>query len=641
MIPGVRTLSVGVLTALMLAAGAPARAAQPTCLTPVSPGEPPCNPHLADSGWGASHRGSYAQGASPFPAPQPGDEVVWQQIRLGDPPTQVPIVIDFSSPYPDGSRVAWMSVVSNPDIRGIHKVDVASGEVIDSVTEDSGRQGSITGAYNLLDRDNHLFVGRERSLDVFADSQAGDPRSAIAKAKALALPDDALCGADDRLVGITMTYDGHIAFASERGAVGVVPRDLERFDAEHLETLQLNEGRCDAPADELEIVSNSIAADEKGGIYVVTSKRMHRVQWDGRRLTSRWVARYEAGGPAGGVRLGDGSGSTPDVMGTSRDRDRFVVITDGQDLMHLVLLWRDRIPRGWEPIGPGKDPRIACEIPVTFGDPQATTSSSEQSVLTSGYTSVVVNNKLANEAALAALPPAQRQIAAALAGQDPVNAPYGLERIDWDPRTRTCASVWANREVSIPNSIPTLSTHSGLVYGQGQRNGAWGLEGVDLATGASALRVPASPLPDSNSTYAATEVGPDGAIWQGVAGGIDVYRGPARPGPELACFDLDRPALKRVRARRTATGRVRVQGIARDRACGKRRQVAVRVRAGGRTKTVRVGAGGRAASSAAAAGARRGRFALTLRVPASAARVRTVARDRAGLRSARVRARIR
>ena len=583
------------------------------CLTPVAAHEPPCNPHLADSTWGASHRGSYAQGASPFPGPRAGDDVAWQHVRLGNPPSQVPITIAFSAPYPGGERAAWMSVVSSPDIEGVHKVDVATGELIDSVTGGSGRQGSISGAYNLLDRDGHLFVGRARSLDVFGDERPGDPRSPIAELGALQIPDAALCGPEDKLVGITMTYDGHVAFASERGSVGVVPRDLARFDAQNLRHLQLNEGRCDAPDEEIEVVSNSIAADEDGGIYVVTSKRMHRIQWDGERLTSGWVGRYETGDGAGGVRLGEGSGSTPDVMGTGRERDRFVVITDGQELMHLVLFWRGRIPRDWKPIAPGKDRRIACEVPVTFGDPQATTSMSEQSVLTSGYSSYVVNNRLADEAAFAALPPAQRQIAAALAGQDPANAPYGLERIDWDPRSRTCRPVWANRDISIPNGIPTLSTDSGLFYGQGQRAGAWGLEGVDLETGEQRLWVPASPLPDSNSFYAATEVGPDGAIWQGTAGGIDIYRGPVRPEPRRRCFDIERPTLGRLRAR----GRS-VRGRARDTACGERARVRVRIRAGGKRRVVRV---------------RGGRFRA--RVPAGARRVRAVALDGAGLRSQR------
>ena len=573
MVPAMNpTLGLLAATSLAVAAlAAPASAAGPTCLTPAAAHEPPCNPHLADSNWGTTHRGSYASGSSPFPAPQAGDAVAWQHIRLPGSPTQVPISITFSSAYPDGTRVAWMSVVSSPDIKGIHKIDVATGAVLGSLTrQPSSANATITGAYTLLDRDNHLVVGRERSLDVFGDERPGDPRSPVEQLAALALPDSALCGPADKLVGITMTYDGHVAFASERGAVGVVPRSLDRVKPENVRTLQLNEGRCgEADADALEIVSNSISSDEDGGIYVVTSKRMHRIQWDGRRLKRAWSAAYETG-KGGGVRLGDGSGTTPDVMGTGRDRDRFVVIADGRPLMHLVLFWRDEIPAGWKPIGPGKDPRIACEVPVTFGDPAATTSTTEQSVLTSGYASIIVNNTLANEAAFASLPPAQRQIAAALAGQDPVNAPYGMERFDWDPSTRTCKSTWANAEVSIPNGVPTLSTSSGLVYGQGQRGGTWGLEGVDLATGKQVLRVAASAGPDSNSVYAATEVGPDGAIWQGTGGGIDIYRGPKRPAPAMRCYDLEPPVLSALRVR----GR-RVAGAAADTACGERAPVRV------------------------------------------------------------------
>ena len=609
--------------AAVLAAGlcAPAQGASaPVCLTPVAPHEPPCNPHLADSGWGGSHRGSYASGSSPFPGPQPGDQVTRQHVRLPGSLTQVPIVIDFSSPYPDGGRAAWMSVVSGPDIEGVHKVDVATGEVLGSITKTTTRfEVSISGAYNLLDRDDHLFVGRQRALEVFGDARPGERRSPIARLASLPMPASALCGPDDTLVGITMTYDAHIAFATERGVVGVVPRQLDRFDAAHVQVLQLNEGRCGEPSENLEIVSNSISADEDGGIYVVTSKRMHRVQWDGRELRKGWTAAYETGGASAGVRLGEGSGSTPDVLGTGRDRDRFVVITDGRPLMHLVLLWRDAIPAGWRPIAPGKDPRIACEVPVTFGDPQAAASQSEQSVLTSGYASFVVNNALGNEDVLAALPPAQRRVAAALAGQDPLNAPYGMERSDWDPATSTCRSVWANREVSIPNAIPTLSTSSGLVYSQGQRGGLWGLEGLDLATGRNRLYVPASPLPDSNSLYAATEVGPDGAIWQGTGGGIDIYRGPRRNGPALACHDLDDPTLSGVRAVRVAGGRVRISGRAADLACGAAAATRVRVTAGARSRVVR---------------ARRGRFAVRLRAPRrGTVRVRVVAVDAAGRRS--------
>ncbi|MEA2172143.1 MAG: hypothetical protein QOF76_5443, partial [Solirubrobacteraceae bacterium] len=350
-------------------------------------------------------------------------------------------------------------------------------------------------------------------------------------------------------------------------------------------SLQLNRGHCGDADGDIEIVSNSISSDETGGIYVVTSKLLDRVQWDGKNLSLKLAGHYNVGPPASGVRLGDGAGSTPHVMGTSRDKDRFVVITDGGPLMNLDLFWRDRIPKDWKPIADGKDRRLACEVPVTFGDPGATRSISEQSVLTNGYTSVVVNNALKDEAALNALPPAQRQIAAALAGQDPLNAPYGIERIDWSPRTRTCKPVWSNRDVSIPNAIPTLSTQSNMIYSQGQINGAWGLDGIDLATGEQTLRTEASALLSSNSLYAATEVGPDGAIWQGTAGGIDIYRGPTTAAPpKLRCFDLTPPTLTKLRVK-TIKHRINVRARTGDRACGKKAPVRLRTTVDGRRRT--------------------------------------------------------
>ncbi len=79
-------------------------------------------------------------------------------------------------------------------------------------------------------------------------------------------------------------------------------------------------------------------------------------------------------------------------MGTSRSEDRFVVITDGQKQVHLDLMWRDKIPADWEPVRPGANRRIACEVPVDFGQPPGTPSLNEQSVLIRGTSAVLVNN---------------------------------------------------------------------------------------------------------------------------------------------------------------------------------------------------------------------------------------------------------
>jgi hypothetical protein len=470
-----------------------------------------------------------------------------------------PIQLQFSAPYEDGGIAVWASLLNTADSRAVVKLDHGTGEIIDAYLpaerEDDPPEpaaGGITGAYSILDRDGRLIVGRQRSFEVYEDSVPGDRFSPIALVTRFELPDAAFCRDDDVLVGASMTYDGEVAFATEQGVVGVLPRRPEAMDPASVVTISLNGDDCTrtaVPTEDLETVSNSIAVDEDGGIYVVTSRRMHRVQ---RRpgaddLSVAWTAPYESGGTGSAIRLGAGSGSTPSLMGTAEDDDRFVVITDSQDPMHVVLFWRDEIPDGWEPVRSDADERIACEFPVTFGDPDAQATLSEQSVLVRGLATVHVNNRITDESVTAGLPPVLASARAALEGGDPAQAPAGIERIDWDPETRECTSVWANPDISIPNGIPTMSATTDLFYGVGLREGRWGIEAIDFETGEPATWFPAAnepctetalggvepaqraaldqiverlPLSCENSLYAATEVGPDGTIYTGTLFGV-------------------------------------------------------------------------------------------------------------------------
>ncbi len=70
---------------------------------------------------------------------------------------------------------------------------------------------------------------------------------------------------------------------------------------------------------------------------------------------------------------------------------------------------------------------------MTFGDPNAETSLSEQSVLVRGQATVHISNKLTDDSITAGLSPALASARAALEGGDPAQAPSGIERIDWDP----------------------------------------------------------------------------------------------------------------------------------------------------------------------------------------------------------------
>jgi hypothetical protein len=55
------------------------------------------------------------------------------------------------------------------------------------------------------------------------------------------------------------------------------------------------------PADSLEQVSNSIAADEDGGIYVVTSEALYRLEETRRGLRKVWRSTYGGAGENAGL----------------------------------------------------------------------------------------------------------------------------------------------------------------------------------------------------------------------------------------------------------------------------------------------------------------------------------------------------
>ena len=493
--------------------------------TPPAGEEPPANPYLADSPWPESHRNSYCQASSPLPGPRDAASIKLSHEFI---PLDIPITNAISAPYPDGKRVIWSSTTGL--LGEVFKLDPETFTVIDRYIP-AEKEGvplnlspSISGAYSILDCDGVLFASSCSGcgIDAFTDEVAGDRSSPVALKGRYIIPDSGLLRpGEERLVGMTMTYDGMIAFVTDLGTLGVIDRSLSPESARFL---SLNAGAGPStPAEELEQVSNSVSACEGGGIYVVTDEFMYRVQWTGSELTldpasGAWKAAYETGSGQQGGRLGEGSGSTPTLMGTG-DGDRFVVITDGQDVMHLVLMWRDELPPGWEPIAPGKDPRIAAEVPVTFGDPDAEVSYSEQSVLVRGYGAVVVNNRL-NLDVLRTLPPNLQPFSMLLSNL-PGIAPYGIEKFVWDAEKKEMELAWSNRDISLPNAIPCMSAQTGLVYCIGQRCGAWTLEALDWETGVSRFFYVIGYGIFHNSFYAATEIGAGGEIYYGTFCGIN------------------------------------------------------------------------------------------------------------------------
>ncbi len=458
--------------------------------------EPPKNNFLADSPWPITHCNPYAQASSPFEGPSSGEGEIYKKYQSGTPGM---ITIAISGMYPSGNRILWGGNASHV----VKAIDTGSGfNIIAFKEKEDVSVGSIfsvdastSGAYTLIDKDNIFYTPRGIKLYAYGDAIANDEFSPIQLLRTFVIP-AFLVAADERIVGMTMTYDGYIAFATNNGLIGLVSRNFSEFFHYRFTG---------------EEISNSIACDEENGIYVVTSKKMYRVQWTGTELSidedkGGWTADYETGSGSSGIRLGAGSGSTPTLMGIQH-QDKFVVITDGQDLMHLVLFWRNKIPDDWTQIPGSKDRRIAAQVPVTFGNPSSTRSLSEQSVCVRGYGALVVNNELKNAGS--------NKTANILLSGLPGNAPYGAEKFIWNPATRQLKSAWVNTSVSLPSGIPCMSAATNLAYCMGQKNGIWNFTALDWNTGNTAFEIPFGNQLQYNSAYAATEVGLNKGLYSG------------------------------------------------------------------------------------------------------------------------------
>ena len=483
--------------------------------------EPPVNPWLADSPWPMTHRNPYQQASSPLPGPDssllPGKFTYRFTGQL------VNITMAVSSEYPDGGRVYWGSnagyvykVMAGSDLEMIHKVSKPP----------LGRSfkpgNAVSGAYSLVDRDNRYYTVFGNTVLVYGDKYPSDIRSPMYLMGTLTIPDEALTGGagNDPIVGLNMTWDGHVVIATKRGTVGIISREMELLSYRRLSQIEGGEE-----------ISNSIAVDEKGGIYVVSRQKMHKLVWNGSNLSAdlisgAWTADYDTGeNQSGNGRLGSGSGSTPTLMGTG-DQDKFVVITDGNKMTKLTLFWRDEIPEGWQPVAPGKDIRIAGEMTVDYGDPDRTSSASEQSVLVRGYDAVVVSNDYRNVGAISGTGIGDENVNAITSGiiagisNWPLVRPWGVQKFRWNPELKKVEKVWSNLNISCPNGVPTMSSASNLFYCWGSRRGGWTLEALNWDTGKQDFYRFIGFNPMYNSFYAALQIGENSSVASGALSGV-------------------------------------------------------------------------------------------------------------------------
>ncbi len=264
-------------------------------------------------------------------------------------------------------------------------------------------------------------------------------------------------------------------------------------------------------------ITNSLAVDDKDGIYVASDKRMYKLIWNGKTLSKdeshgAWSAPYDTGRQPPNVKIGTGTGSTPTLMGFGADPDKLVVITDGADRMKLVAFWRDEIPADAQ-VMPGQSPRVAGKIQVTAGlSPAPEFLQSEQSVVVSGYGAFVVNN-IGQEGA-------EDRLVDVLALGPVTPPPHGVERFEWNSKDNVFRSVWARPDVSSTSMVPSMSQASNVVFTNGyDSKDGWLLTGLDWDSGKTVHTTIMGKDNRGNGAYATIQFMPDGdLLFNGVAG---------------------------------------------------------------------------------------------------------------------------
>jgi hypothetical protein len=284
----------------------------------------------------------------------------------------------------------------------------------------------------------------------------------------------------DSIISALPDWQGLIWFASTGGVVGTIDQASGT-----IRSLELGE-----------VIGNSFAVDEAGGVFMVTEAALYRLEAapDGTPVIS-WREPYENVGDKRPSELSAGSGTTPTLMGSD-----WVAITDHADPIN-VLVYR----RGEDVVGE----RLICRQPVF----EQGSSATEQSLIGAGNSIIVENNF------------GYSGLDAVMGG---MSTSPGLERVDVDADGVGCATVWHSDERA-PSVVPKLSLANGLVYTytkpvRADGRDAWYFTALDFDTGETVYQRLAGTSFGHNNNYAPVTIGPDGTAYVGVLGGLVALR---------------------------------------------------------------------------------------------------------------------
>ena len=332
------------------------------------------------------------------------------------------------------------------------------------------------GGYFYLDQRDRAVVPTSTN-HLFVVAQTAGPGFRLARDYDVS----GVMGGNDKIVSVLPDWSGRLVFVTKNGVVGAVAK---RSGTVHVVRLH-------------EVIANSIATDEDGGVYVVTARALYRIDVArGVRPVVTWRERYANSGQTKPGQVSDGSGTTPTVMGR-----RWVAITDNADPMQVVVYRRAAHVQG---------NREVCSIPVFHKGSSAT----ENSLAGAGRRIIVTNNF--------------GYTGPTATTNGGVTTP-GIQRVDVDRDGRGCHHVWRNDRHRSPSAVPKLALGNGLFYAVTKDpvpqdpigvEDAWYLSAFDARTGRLVYRVRYGTGLGFNPNYAPVTLARDGTAYVGVLDGL-------------------------------------------------------------------------------------------------------------------------
>ena len=433
---------------------------------PVSAQRPPQNPFMAPDPGGNIHADAYMTDSYPGPGP------------LGRKPTSTSTLQAAecaSLTFDRQGRLETVCVSTNTVTLKLFDPDTLAELASYSLPPRRPGGGTFNdfsgGGYFYLDNHdraviptttNHIYIVRQTAAPGFVLQRDYDLTPAI--------------GTDDKIESVLPDWSGRLVFVSDAGVVGAIDQSS---GAVH--TIDLGEK-----------ITNSLATDETGGVYVVTDKALYRVDVNGAgRPHTTWRQAYRNTGQQKPGQTQAGSGTTPTLMGK-----KWVAITDNADPMDVVVYRRGASVAG---------SRLVCRQPVFDKGASAT----DNSLITAGRALVVTNNYgYANPTATM---------------EGGVTTP-GIARVDVNRDGSGCHTVWTNRTERSPSSVAKLSLADGLVYtvlkDPAGTQDPWYLGALDFRTGKLVFKTRYGSGFGYNVNYAPVTLGPDGVAYVGVLGGL-------------------------------------------------------------------------------------------------------------------------